>query len=188
VEVRLYAAVVPPAECVEDLFAALDAPHDQSLTWNAPGSVRIGLCNFGNLSHEDLVHLSSRLKGVAVESSPLAISFSGGAALEEEDEDFATVKVDGDLDGLRTLALNMADASRRNGLLVDRRWYEPKAQIGRIHATTTAPELQRLVNRLEAYRGSAWTVTEVALIEPRFGDEPAASQAFDIIQTLHLGP
>jgi 2'-5' RNA ligase len=187
VDVRLYAAVVPPAERVEDLFAALDAPHDPSLTWNPPGSVRIGLCNFGNLSHEDLVHLSSRLRTVAVETSPLAISFSGGAALEQEDEDFATVTVDGDLDDLRALALNMADSARRNGLLVDRRWYEPKAQIGRIHAATTAPELQRIVDRLEAYRGAAWTVTEVELVEPRFGHEPAASQAFDVIETLRLG-
>jgi hypothetical protein len=185
--VRLYAAVVPPTEQVRHLFAALDVALDQSLTWNPPDTVRIGLCNFGNLSHEDFVHLFSRLRAEAAEASPLSIFFFGGAALENEGEDSVTVKVGGDLEGLRAGALTMADAARRNGLLVDRRWYEPKAQIGRIHATTTAAGLQRIVDVLEAYRGEPWTVTDIALIEPRFGPEPAASRAFDIIDTLHLG-
>jgi hypothetical protein len=186
--VRLYAVVVPPPQETRKLLTSIGAHQDDSLTWNPQDTVRIGLCNFGNLTQQDVVLLASRLRTAIVDISPPCIFFAGGAALEREGDDSINVHLAGDLEALRALALTMCDAARREGFLVDRRWYEPKAQIARINAGTTAENLQRIVDRLEAYRGGAWTVLEVSFIEPRISSEPVASQGFDILDTLHVTP
>jgi 2'-5' RNA ligase len=187
-DVRLYAVVVPPPEEIRQLFTSIGANQDDSLTWNPQDTVRIGLCNFGNVTQQDVDLLTSRLRTAITDLPPPAICFASGAALEREGDDTINVHVAGDLEALRTLALTMCDAARREGFLVDRRWYEPKAQIARINASTTAESLQKVVDRLEAYRGAAWTVREVPFIEPRISSEPVASQGFDILDTLHVTP
>jgi 2'-5' RNA ligase len=186
--VRVHAAIVPPTEEVDHLFRHVGAAYDRSLTWNPQDSVRIGLCNYGNLTQMDVDNLSTRLTAGLAEIAPLAIWFAGGGALEHEGDDSITVKVKGALEELRALALTMADAARREGLLVDRRWYEPQAQIARINPATTVPRLQSVVNRLADYRGTPWTVSEVLLIETRTTPEPVGSQRFDVIGTLSLRP
>jgi hypothetical protein len=187
-DVRLYAVVVPPPEEIRQLFTSIGANQDDSVSWNPHDAVRIGLCNFGNVTQQDLELLASRLRTAITDLSPPTICFASGAALEREGDDTVNVHVAGDLEALRTLALTMCDAGRREGFLVDRRWYEPKAQIARINAGTTAESLQGVVDRLEAYRGAAWTVSEVPFIEPRIGSGPGASRAYDILDAVHLTP
>jgi 2'-5' RNA ligase len=184
--VRLYAAIVPPPEEIEQLFRHVGSEHDHCLTWNPRDSVRIGLCNYGSLTQLDVDNLSDRLRTGLAEIAPFAIWFAGGDALEHEGDDSVTVKVKGALEELRALALMMADSARREGLLVDRRWYEPQAQIARVNSATTVPSLQNVVDRLADYRGTPWTVFEVSLIETRVTPEPVASQKFDVIDTLPL--
>jgi 2'-5' RNA ligase len=183
---RLYAVVVPPADEVARLFQSVGAHADETLTWAEAGSIRIGLGYFGNLTNADASRLSARLATELGQVEPLELRFSRGGALEEAGDDTVWVGIEGDKDELRALALKIAEAGRREGFLVDRRWYKPRARLAAINDTTTAAGLETTVARLTAYEGQPWVTTTIQLIEPRKSNDSHAGQPFDTYGSLQL--
>lgn len=184
---RLYAVVLPPRHDVERLFEHLGAhPGDASLMWDPVEAVRIGLCYFGSLTQTDAHRLAARLAVKASELESLPLRFSGGGALEEEGDNTVWAGLRGDLDQLSALASAMAETARVEGLMVDRRWYRPRASVARINAITTAPRLQMTLDRLSQYDGDPWHVSHITLIEPHLSSEPVSSQLFNIVEALPL--
>lgn len=161
---RLYAVVVPPIHVVDDLYHRLDTVRDESVTWEPASAVRIGLSFFGNVILADVDRLTRRLSEAVAQTTPFEVRFAGGDALAEDGDDSVCAAVEGDLDGLRALAMSTAAAARNEGFAVDRRWYRPRARIARINATTTVPALQQTLKRLGA-AGDFWSVGEVTIVE-----------------------
>lgn len=183
---RLYAVVVPPADEVARLFQSIGAHADATLTWAEAASIRIGLGYFGNLTNADASRLSARLTAEVGQVKSLELRFSGGGALEETGDDTVWAGVEGDKDELRALALKIAEAGRREGFLVDLRWYKPRARLAAINDTTTAAGLETTVARLTSYEGQPWRATSIALIEPRKSNDSHAGQLFDTYCSLDL--
>jgi 2'-5' RNA ligase len=184
---RVYAVVMPPVDRVDDLFQRLGASHDESLTWEPPSGVRAGICFFGNLILADLHRLATTLSTVIAETSPFDLRFGGGGALGDNRDDSVWTDVGGDVEELRSLERSIANAARSEGLMVDRRWFRPCAQIARINGVTTVDTLQRTLNALLAYEGDPWEVAQVALVEVRAetGEKP---QPVSILEVLPLRP
>lgn len=183
---RLYAVVIPPADEVARLFQSVGAHADETLTWAEAASIRIGLGYFGNLTDADVFKLSARLTAEVGKVESLELRFSGGGALEEAGDDTVWAGIEGDKDELRSLALKIAEAGRREGFLVDRRWYKPRARLAAINDTTTAAGLETTVARLTVYEGQAWRTNSIALIEPRKSNDSPAGQLFDTYGSLQL--
>jgi 2'-5' RNA ligase len=182
---RLYAVVVPPVEEVRKLLRFVGARADDSLTWLPVDTVRIGLCYFGNLIHSDLMRLTPKLSTEVAGIPAPRLRLAGGDALVEEGDDSLWASLDGDLDQLKALAVSVAEVARRDGFAVDRRSYHPRARIARIGPATTAPGLQKTLDRLQAYVGDVWSATEVALVQERATTD---TSGFPVSSTLDALP
>jgi RNA 2',3'-cyclic 3'-phosphodiesterase len=182
---RLYAVVVPPIEEVRKLLRVVGARADDSLTWLPVDTVRVGLCYFGNLIHSDLMRLTPKLSTEVAGISAFRLRLAGGDALVEEGDDSVWVSLDGDLDQLKALAVSVGEVARRDGFAVDRRSYHPRARIARIGPATTAPGLQKTLDRLQAYVGAPWSATEVVIAHERATTD---TSGFPVLSTLHSLP
>jgi 2'-5' RNA ligase len=74
-------------------------------------------------------------------------------------------KLDGDLDALNVIGRGVPQIVQRLGFFVDRRQFRPWLSVGTITDHTTAPYLERVVERLESYDGRPWTVESVSLMK-----------------------
>jgi 2'-5' RNA ligase len=183
---RLYAVVAPPMDEVNRLLRSVAAPTDSHLTWDVSTAIHVGLAFFGNMILSDVDRLTNRLAAEVALTAPLSLRFAGGTALEHEGDDSVWVTVHGDTPELRALALSIAAVARNDGFAVDRRWYKPHARVGRINADTTVPSLQRTMDRLEAYEGSAWRLTEVTVIEVKAVTDSSGPGTTSVVGSLPL--
>ncbi|SDF14655.1 2'-5' RNA ligase [Blastococcus fimeti] len=78
--------------------------------------------------------------------------------------------LDGDVAPLAALADRLAHVARGLGLTVEDRPFRPHLTLGRWRPRQPADGT--LTDRLAGYRGPAWPVGEVLLLESRFGPEP----------------
>ena len=79
--------------------------------------------------------------------------------------------LEGDLEGLAALAARLTDAARALGLPVEDRPFRPHLTLGRWRPRQPADG--SLTDRLAGYRGPAWPVRELRLLESRLGPDPA---------------
>jgi 2'-5' RNA ligase len=80
------------------------------------------------------------------------------------------VGLDGDVEPLLDLARRLAKAARRLDLPVEDRPFRPHLTIGRW--PPRRPADGTLPEHLDGYRGPAWPVTEVRLLESHLGPKP----------------
>jgi 2'-5' RNA ligase len=88
--------------------------------------------------------------------------------------------VDGDVGALAGVADRLAGTARSLGLAVEDRPFRPHLTLGRWRPRQPADGT--LTDRLAGYRGPAWPVGEVLLLESRPGSAPAhvPHQAYSI--------
>ena len=89
--------------------------------------------------------------------------------------------LDGDVQPLVGLANRLADAARRLDLPVEDRPFHPHLTIGRW--PPRRPADGTLPQRLAGYRGPAWSVTEVRLLESHLGPKPT----YDTVTSWEIG-
>ena len=112
------------------------------------------LTGFGNVTLGDSVKLAKALRAeVATWAPPRRCAFTGGAALEFPGDESVWAKLDGDVDGLKTIGRGVPQVVQRLGFFVDRRQFRPWLSVGTITDATTAPYLERLVAALDDFRG-----------------------------------
>ena len=123
------------------------------------------LTGFGNVTLGDSVKLASVLRNEAATWQRTELVFAGGAALEFAGDECVWVKIEGDVDGLKTIGRGVPQAVQRVGYFVDRRQFRPWLSVGSITDQTTAPYLERLVAALDDFRGEPWTADAVCLMK-----------------------
>lgn len=183
---RLYAVVRPPVDEVQRLLRHVGARAHDTLTWSPADKVRVDLCFFGNLVHSDLTRLVPKLSTDVARLPPPRLRLVSGDALVGEHDDSVWVGLDGDLDELKALALSLAEVAGKDGFAVDRRLYHPRARIARISAATTAPGLQRTLDKLQSYAGNTWSATEVDLVQERPASDISGLPVTSTLQKLPL--
>lgn len=166
---RMRAALMPPRAVVEELADVVSAGNGATRELDAvpTAELHLRLTDFGNVAQGDAIRLEETMRRAADGWSPLQLRFSGGAALEWPGDDSVWARLDGDIADLVQLARSIPEAVQRLGFLLDRRSFRTWVRVGRITEATTGPYLESLVERLDAYRGSAWTVTETTLVRLR---------------------
>ena len=73
-------------------------------------------------------------------------------------------RLDGAVHGVLTIGRGVPPAVKRLGFLVDRRAFRPWMAVGSITDHTTAPFLERLVDELDEFKGTMWTLSTIALM------------------------
>jgi RNA 2',3'-cyclic 3'-phosphodiesterase len=184
VPMRLYAALVPPPDVADDLAAVVRsvARDDAQLTAVPAELIHLPLGNFGNVGLTDRTALQNALQEELAGWPAMNLRFKGGAALVKEGDDSVWAHLDGDVDRLVALGAVVPKVVQRLGFLIDRRVFRPSVRIGRITPHTRVDFLERLLQRLDGYRGPAWTAHNVSLLRHHVG-EPTE---LDIMRDVRL--
>jgi 2'-5' RNA ligase len=142
-----------------------NAPTTHELTAIEPADMYLPLTGFGNVTLGDSVKLANVLRAAVATWPRPSLTFAGGAALEFPGDESVWVKIDGDVEALKTIGRGVPQAVQRVGYFVDRRQFRPWLSVGTITETTSAPYLERLVAALDEFRGEWWTVEAVSLMK-----------------------
>ncbi|MEV7566186.1 RNA 2',3'-cyclic phosphodiesterase [Streptomyces tanashiensis] len=161
---RLFAAVVPPPECLDELGRVVDRLHRlpgaDGLRWTSRPGWHLTLAFMGEVGEELLPELRARLGRAAHRTPAFPLRLHGGGHFGRR---ALWAGVAGDLDTLRLLAERSDAAARRAGVAMDEhRRYQAHLTVGR--GRGEGAPLQPFLDELGGFEGTRWHVTELALV------------------------
>lgn len=180
--VRLFVALIPPAEARAELAAALNGPPDvPRLRWTRAEQWHLTLSFLGEVDERRRQQLVPRLQRVARRHPPLALSLAGAGRFGDR---VLWTRVRGDREPLRRLVDAVRAAARRCGLPTEQRPYRPHLTLAR--GGTPAPELTPLVASLRDFAGTGWTATELHLVRSTLGAGPGGTARHETVASWPL--
>jgi RNA 2',3'-cyclic 3'-phosphodiesterase len=172
--VRLFVAVVPPPEVLDELDGAV-APLRlawPALRWTSRPAWHLTLAFLGEVSEDTAAALGPRLGRAAHRHPSLSLSLaSGGAFPAPARARVLWTGIRGDRRALGALAGSVAAGARRAGAPPpdeDRR-FRPHVTLAR---SSQPADVGGLVEALAGYAGASWTAAEIHLIRSFQGPAP----------------
>lgn len=166
VDVRLFAAVVPSAEAIDHLSAAVTPLRDDALRWTDVSDWHLTLAFYGEFDEAHLPDLEERLIRAAGRHDPVALALAGAGRFGKQ---ALWVGCTGELLALRRLAQSTIAAGRRAGADVDdKRRFKAHVTLARAYNKRPA-DLRPYVAALAEYEGPTWQSREVQLIRSHLG-------------------
>ncbi|GAQ62627.1 2'-5'-RNA ligase [Streptomyces scabiei] len=162
--VRLFAAVLPPADVAEELEALVGelqglAGADR-LRWTEPPGWHYTLAFYGEVEEDVAEELSRRLERAARRSEPFPLAVRGGGQFGHGRALWAGAE--GDLGALRLLADRAEAAARRAGVpMGEHRRYTPHLTVARSRSDV---DVRPYVDVLDTFAGRTWTVADLVLV------------------------
>ena len=150
-----------------------------------PNRMYFPVAGFGNVTLGDSVRLAKALRDEVAACSRPHLLFTGGAALEFPGDESVWVKLDGDVDAVKSIGRAIPLTVQRLGFFVDRRQFRPWLSVGTITGATTAPYLERLVAALDEFRGEPWTLEDVHLM--RYLPQADHKDDYEVMERMPLG-
>lgn len=167
---RLFVALVPPADALAELAAAVDALRSTpGLRWTRPEQWHVTLAFLAEVDDRTRAALVPRLERAAHRHAPLTLALAGGGRFGQ----VLWTRVDGDRVALRGLADSVRAAARRCGLPTDARPYRPHLTLAR--ASRPAPDLAPLATALDGFAGRPWTASDLHLVRSVLGAGPGGT-------------
>jgi hypothetical protein len=198
--VHLHAAFLPPPALLEQLAelvraqeppppAATGGPEKRGLFGRRQESIEaavpaaplldvvdvsemaVPITNFGFVPTATARALAQVVSVATSRYQPPRVTFSGGAALVDEDDRYVWAQLRSDDDGvevMRGIAREVVSAVEPLGLFCDRRMFRDRVPVATINDNTTVEHLEKVLSALEAHT-SAWTVTEVSVLRRGIG-------------------
>jgi len=189
---RMFVAVVPPMEAVEDLDTFLAVRREAAaFRWTLPEQFHVTLAFLERVADRHLDELVERLTRAAKRRTPFRTRIVGGGAFP----DAATARVlwaGLDLDESARTELDRAAtgaraAASRAGIGVGGQRFRPHVTLARLGHPAEVSDWVRL---LDTYAGPAWTVGELALVASYLGEGPRKRPRHELVDTFpmtHLG-
>ncbi|MDX2577299.1 RNA 2',3'-cyclic phosphodiesterase [Streptomyces scabiei] len=162
--VRLFAAVLPPADVVDELGSLVGELKGRAgadrLRWTEPPGWHYTLAFYGEVEEDVAEELSRRLERAARRSEPFALAVRGGGQFGHGRALWAGAE--GDLDALRLLADRAEAAARRAGVpMGEHRRYTPHLTVARSRSDV---DVRPYVDVLGTFAGRTWTVADLVLV------------------------
>ncbi|MGR8009939.1 RNA 2',3'-cyclic phosphodiesterase [Streptomyces hypolithicus] len=162
---RLFAAVLPPAEAIDELAVAVDRLHTlpgaDGLRWTGHDGWHFTLAFMGEVADELVPDLKERLGRAAARQAPFSLRIHAGGRFGQR---ALWAGAAGGIDAMRRLAERADAAARRAGVAMEEHHaYKAHLTIARSrpgHETDCRP----YVDALGAFEGAPWTVGELALV------------------------
>lgn len=181
---RLFFAVDPSEEARTDLLRALaplrgepGEPH-----WTAPARWHLTLLFLGAVPDDRLPDVVAAAAPALAGTPPLTLRLSGGGRFGSlRRPQVVWTGLDGDVAALAELAERLRAAVHALGLPAEDRPFRPHLTLGRWRPGRPADGT--LSHRLTGYRGPAWPVTQVRLLESHLGPAPR----YDTVAAWPLG-
>ena len=183
---RMFVAVVPPEEVVEDLDAFLSARREAaSFRWSAAEQWHLTLAFMPSVADRHLDDLSDRLGQAAARRTAFPLALAGGGAFPDPALArvlFARVETEGE--ELDRLVTGVRAAAGKAGAGPDGGRFHPHVTLAR---SGRPLEATRWLRVLDAYRGDVWWAQEVALVASHLGEGPRRRPRHDLVETFRLG-
>ncbi|MFE4371502.1 RNA 2',3'-cyclic phosphodiesterase [Streptomyces sp. NPDC056835] len=195
---RLFAAVLPPAEAVEELARAVDRlrglPGADGLRWTGHDGWHFTLAFMGEVEDRLLPELTERLERAARRTEPFALRIHGaghfgGRAL--------WAGAAGQIGELRLLAERSDAAARRAGLsMEEHRRYQAHLTLARgrggradVTGGRTDVDLSLYAEALDSFEGTPWEVAELVLVRSRLpvSGVPGEQPRYEAVARCPLG-
>nr|WSW60319.1 RNA 2',3'-cyclic phosphodiesterase [Streptomyces sp. NBC_00998] len=193
---RLFAAVMPPQEAVDELRRAVEAVrsgpavgqdravgHDR-LRWTGEAGWHFTLAFMGEVGEPVLPDLYARLARAAHRTDPFPLRIHGSGHFGER---ALWVGAAGGLDRMRMLAERADAAARRAGIPMDQhRRYTPHLTLARSHGGT---DLHPHLEALAGFEGAPWQVGELSLVRSNLptGGVPGEQPRYEVLEAWPLG-
>ena len=163
---RLFAALLPPPEVLDELEAFL-APHRDALPglrWIGRDLLHVTLAFYGEVDDTRLERLLPRRERAAARHDPLGLSFAGAGAFPSGGA-YARVLwtgLYGDRRRLAALAATMSAAGRRAGTpMGEHKAFRPHLTLARCR---TPMDVRPLIESLSVFAGSTWRAGAIHLV------------------------
>lgn len=183
---RMFVAVIPPDPVREDLEEVLSVRREaEGLRWTLPEHWHLTLAFLEHVpdrSYDDLIH---RLTRAAAKRSGQQAAVVGGGAFPHPDRAkvlWAGVELE-DPVGLDQLATGCRAAASKAGIAVPGERFRPHLTLARTGRPISAT---RWIRVLEAYRGPAFRIEEIALVESHLGEGPRKRPRYEVLETFPL--
>jgi 2'-5' RNA ligase len=183
---RMFIAVVPPVEVVED-FAAFLAPRQEAepgFRWTVPEQWHVTLAFMPALADRHLDDLEERLARAAARRTAFPVRFAGAGAFPDPARAkvlFTAVETEGP--ELRHLATGVRAAATKAGASPEGGRFHPHVTLAR---TGRPVEATRWLRVLDTYQGPRWSATEVALVASHLGEGPRGRPRYEVLATFPL--
>jgi 2'-5' RNA ligase len=198
---RLFVAVIPPTEAIEDLRDFVEPRRDHNvasrkssprsgtddapLRWTEPEHWHITLAFLPSVIERCYDDLVERLADAARRRATIGLSIVGAGAYPDPFRaKVLWAGVQGDLDELARCATGARNAANAAGTEVDGGAFAPHVTLARVNRPT---ELGRWLQVFDTYRGPLWRAEEWALIESRLGHGPRGGAAYRTLEVFPLG-
>ena len=167
---RVFAALVPPLDVVEDLADFLsprrDDPAARDLSWSRPQSWHITLAFMESAPVDAVDAFIDRLGEGTLQIGMRPLQIVGGGAFPVVERAKVLYAGVTESDELTRLSGRVRNAAAVTGCAPDGRTFLPHLTLARSRRPI---EATRWVRVLGAYRGISWEPTEVSVIESHLG-------------------
>ena len=184
---RLFVAITPPPEVLEDLADHLEPRVEAGpdIRWTDPDQWHITLSFMAEAPDWVLDDLLERLTRTAARHPPLGLSLLGAGAFPNAYR--ARVLWAGVADpdgGLGPLAHGIRNACNKAGATPEGARFHPHVTLGRFRRPT---EATRWIRALDAYASPEWRARTVSVIESRLGEGRGRRPRYEVLAELPLG-
>lgn len=181
---RMFVAVRPPAEIVEELTDFLE-PRD-GMSWTRPENWHITLAFMDRVPDARLDELVDRLESAAQRVEPFITRLGGAGAFPDVSR--ASVLWLGvnyeAMKPLERLALAARSAANKSGASPDGKPFRPHLTLARPSGGRDATKWIRV---LDTFYSSSWDVAEIELVQSFLGEGPRRSARHEVVAKLPLG-
>lgn len=187
---RLFVALIPPEEAVEDLDAFLDVRRSAaSYRWALREQLHLTLAFLGDVEPWRIEELAERLTRAASRRTAFDATITGGGAFPNvgrakviwaglETSEAGGVE-------LSRLATGARAAAVKSGIEVDGARFRPHVTVARLGVPA---EVSNWVRLLDAYRGPTWRASHVSLVESHLGQGPRGRPRYEVLAEFPLRP
>ena len=176
---RLFVAVVPPLEVVEDLseFVEPRRQHpDDDIRWASDEHWHLTLAFLGEVPDWKTEELEERLERAAKRQQPFALQLAGAGAFPGvPDARVLYAGVRDETESLKHLSMTTRAAANRAGVTVEGRKFNPHLTLARLRRPV---DVTKWVRIFDTYESPVWTAGSLQLIESRLGEGPGHSAAY----------
>lgn len=162
---RMFVAVMPPPEVVEDLAEYVEprAERDSPLRWMPQQNWHLTLAFMSAVAERDLDELIERLAEAAGRRRPFELRLQGSGSFPDPARGkLLYTGVAGDTDRLEQLSAGARSAAVRAGVEVDGAKFRPHLTLARSNRPV---EMTRWLRIFDLYAGPNWQVDEIALVQ-----------------------
>ena len=184
-DMRVFVAVDPPAEVVDDLDAFLEARRDagEGLRWTPPSQWHLTLAFMAAAPERVVDDLVGRLGEAVERRAPVGLAIAGGGCFPDVSR--ARVLWAGVQGGtaLAPLARSVRSACAVVGAAPEGGPFRAHLTLARIPRPRDAT---RWVRVLESYAGPSWSATEVAVVASHLPREKGHGPRHEVLARLPL--